>query len=140
MRVVGILGHTLPGDAFSRVFDNARVFPDAFGGKNAAPVHARSPNFNRRFSAALFLRSHKFSEVSRLRQGYGHCVRVGEQDGGGMLTLGGTVLDPVHSFEVAVLCPDRRVLRTPGCQNNAVGHRKFVMLTDPSSGYRQGSG
>ena len=58
VRVVGVVGHTFPGDAFSGVFDDARLFPDAFRGKNAAPMHAGSANFYRRwqsFPAALFL-------------------------------------------------------------------------------------
>ncbi len=40
VRVVGIVGHTLPRDAFSRVFDDACVLSDRFRGENAAPVDA----------------------------------------------------------------------------------------------------
>ncbi len=57
--VVRVGGHTFPRDAFSRVFDDPRVLPDAFGRENAAPVDTRLPNLDLRFCAAVFPRSHK---------------------------------------------------------------------------------
>ena len=59
VRVVGVGGHTFPRDAFSRVFDDARVLRDAFGRENAAPVDTRLPDLDRQFCAAVFPRSHK---------------------------------------------------------------------------------
>ncbi len=53
------------------------------------------------------------------------------------LALGRTVLDVVHFFKVAVLRPNSCILRPCRCQNNAIGHRKFFVVTDLGGGNGQ---